>query len=230
MYTKHLAHKADNTSQQLLILLQGFCPSQLSNILLLILISSVSIPKKDLRLLLPFIGTAGMAPIHLLLPIPIATALVSFILLFVQYSVSINFLPDLLQNLIFPKWIRFRQTVHCLMVETATKQLPQCERCYNRDRYKPSGLPRWHSGKESTCQCRRCKFDPWVGKIPVVGNGHPLQYSCMENPMNRGIWQATVHGVAKSRTQLSDWAAEHTHFHKSSSNSRGSSCEAKQKW
>ena len=35
------------------------------------------------------------------------------------------------------------------------------------------------------------------------GNGNPLQYSCLENPMNRGAWQATVHGVAKSRTRLS---------------------------
>ena len=36
------------------------------------------------------------------------------------------------------------------------------------------------------------------------GNGNPLQYSCVENPMGRGAWQATVHGVAKSRTKLSD--------------------------
>ena len=37
------------------------------------------------------------------------------------------------------------------------------------------------------------------------GNGTPLQYSCLENPMDAGAWQATVHGVAKSRTQLSDF-------------------------
>ena len=36
------------------------------------------------------------------------------------------------------------------------------------------------------------------------GNGNPLQYTCLENPMDRGAWQATVHGVAKSRTRLSD--------------------------
>ena len=41
-------------------------------------------------------------------------------------------------------------------------------------------------------------------------NGNPLQYSCLENSMDRGSWQATVHGVAKSRTQLSD---SHTHIH-----------------
>ena len=37
------------------------------------------------------------------------------------------------------------------------------------------------------------------------GNGHPLQYSCLENPMDRGAWWAEVHGAAKSRTQLSDF-------------------------
>ena len=46
------------------------------------------------------------------------------------------------------------------------------------------------------------KFDHWVRKIPGEGNG--TQYSCMGNPMDRGAWWATVHGVAKSRTQLSD--------------------------
>ena len=39
---------------------------------------------------------------------------------------------------------------------------------------------------------------------PGEGNGSPLQYSCLENPMDRGAWRATVHGVAKSQTGLSD--------------------------
>ena len=42
-------------------------------------------------------------------------------------------------------------------------------------------------------------FGPWVEKIPWRGNGYPLQYSCLENPMDRGDWQATVHGVAKTQ-------------------------------
>ena len=46
-------------------------------------------------------------------------------------------------------------------------------------------------------------FDPWVRKILREGNGNPFQYSCLGNPMDRGAWQATVHGVAKSWTQLS---------------------------
>ena len=44
---------------------------------------------------------------------------------------------------------------------------------------------------------------PGLGKSPGGGNGNPLQYSCLENPMDRGTWWATVHRVAKSRTRLS---------------------------
>ena len=45
---------------------------------------------------------------------------------------------------------------------------------------------------------------PGSGRPPGGGNGNPLQYSCLENPMDRGGWWATVHGVAKSWTQLSN--------------------------
>ena len=52
---------------------------------------------------------------------------------------------------------------------------------------------------------------PGLGRSPGEGNGSPLQYSYLENPMDRGAWQATVRGVTKSQEQLS------THAHKSSS-------------
>ena len=58
------------------------------------------------------------------------------------------------------------------------------------------GFPGGSSDKESACQCRRCKrhgFDSQVGKIPGRGHGNPLQYSCLETPMNRRTWQPTVH-------------------------------------
>ena len=63
------------------------------------------------------------------------------------------------------------------------------------------------NGKEPTCQCRRHKrlrFNPCLGRSPGGGHGHPLQYSCLENPMDRGAWQAMVHRVAKieNRTEL----------------------------
>ena len=44
---------------------------------------------------------------------------------------------------------------------------------------------------------------PGLGRSPGEGNGNPLQYSCLENPMERGAWWATVYGVAKSQTRLS---------------------------
>ena len=59
------------------------------------------------------------------------------------------------------------------------------------------------SGEESTCQCGTCKrraFSPWVGKLPWRRNGSPLQYSCLENPMDRGAWWAAVRGVTRSQT------------------------------
>ena len=62
------------------------------------------------------------------------------------------------------------------------------------------------SGKESTCQCRRCRrceFNPWVRKIPWRKKWQPAPIFLLGNPMDRGTWWATVHGVAKSRTRLS---------------------------
>ena len=49
---------------------------------------------------------------------------------------------------------------------------------------------------------------PGSGRSPGEGNNNPLQYSCLKNPMDGGAWWATVHGVAKSQTRLSDF----THF------------------
>ena len=53
-------------------------------------------------------------------------------------------------------------------------------------------------------QCWRCGFDPWVGRSLGGGNGYPLQYSCLENPMDREAWHAAVHEVTKSKTRLND--------------------------
>ena len=67
--------------------------------------------------------------------------------------------------------------------------------------------PRWLSGKEPACQCRRykrCTWASWLAKIPGGGTGYPLWSSCLENLMGRGDSQATVYGVAKNWTQLSN--------------------------
>ena len=68
------------------------------------------------------------------------------------------------------------------------------------------GLPRWHSGKESACHAgdaRDVGSIPGFGRSPGEGNGNPLQYSCLENPMDRGAWWAIVHRVVNNQIQLS---------------------------
>ena len=59
--------------------------------------------------------------------------------------------------------------------------------------------------KASACNAGDLGSIPGLGRSPGEGNGNPLQYSCLENPMDRGAWWATVHGVLKSQTRLSDF-------------------------
>ena len=67
----------------------------------------------------------------------------------------------------------------------------------------------WFSGssdnKESACNAGDAGLIPGSGRSPGEGNDNPLQYSCLENPMDGGVWQATCHGVEKSQTKLSDF-------------------------
>ena len=60
------------------------------------------------------------------------------------------------------------------------------------------------AGKESTCNVGDLGLIPGLGRSPGEGNGNPLQYSCLESPMDRGAWWPIVHGITKSWTQLSD--------------------------
>ena len=79
------------------------------------------------------------------------------------------------------------------------------------------GLPRWPSGKESANQCKSPSASVEdsstsgsildSGRSPGGGNGNPLKYSCLENSMDEGDWQAAVHGI----TELD--MAEHTQTH-----------------
>ena len=65
-------------------------------------------------------------------------------------------------------------------------------------------FPRSSVGKESACNAGDLGLIPWLGRFPREGNGNPLQYPCLENPMDRGACQAAIHGLTKSRTQLSN--------------------------
>ena len=64
------------------------------------------------------------------------------------------------------------------------------------------GFPHSSIGKASACNAEDPHSIPGLGRPPGEGNGNPLQYSCLENPMDREAWQATVPGVAESQTQL----------------------------
>ena len=74
------------------------------------------------------------------------------------------------------------------------------------------GFARWLSGKEPTCQCIRCKrreFDTWVRRSPGEGNGNPLQYSCLENSMDRSLVGYRPWGCKES--DMTYRARTHTH-------------------
>ena len=70
------------------------------------------------------------------------------------------------------------------------------------------GFPHSSVGKESACNAGDSGSIPGLGRSPGEGNGNPLQYSCQENPMDRGAWRATVHGVSRVRRNL---AMKHHH-------------------
>ena len=66
-------------------------------------------------------------------------------------------------------------------------------------------LPWWLGSKEATCNAGDAGdlgLIPGSGRPPDGGHGNPLQYSCLENPMDREAWWATIHGVTESQTQL----------------------------
>ena len=65
--------------------------------------------------------------------------------------------------------------------------------------------PGGSDGKASAYSAGDLGSIPGSGRSPGEGNGNPLQYSCLENPRDRGAWWAAVHGVTKSRTRLSDF-------------------------
>ena len=73
-----------------------------------------------------------------------------------------------------------------------------------------AGFPGGSEVKASACNARDLGSVPGSGRSPGEGNGNPLQYSCLANPMGGGAWWAIVHGVAKSRTRLSDFTCTFT--------------------
>ena len=79
------------------------------------------------------------------------------------------------------------------------------QRRINRRVFKTVGFPGGSDGKASACIVGDLGSTTGLGRSPAEGNGNPLQYSCLENSMDGEAWWATVHGVAKSQTRLSDF-------------------------
>ena len=72
------------------------------------------------------------------------------------------------------------------------------------------GFPGGSDGKKSPCNAEALGSIHDLGRSLRGGHGKPLQYSCLENPLDRGAWWATVHGITQSWTQLSDLAKHST--------------------
>ena len=70
-------------------------------------------------------------------------------------------------------------------------------------------FPGGSDGKASVYNVGDPGLSPGLGRSPGEGNGNPLQYYCLENPMDRGAWQAAVYGVTKSWTRLSEFTLLH---------------------
>ena len=77
----------------------------------------------------------------------------------------------------------------------------------------PYGLPSWHSGKEPACQCRRCRFNPWVRKPPWRRKRQPTPVFLPGESHGQKSWWATIHGVTKNQAWLSTHTHTHTHTH-----------------
>ena len=96
---------------------------------------------------------------------------------------------------------------HCVPIGMSGKKVIIELRCEGR-----IGLPQWLSDKESACSAGAVGdtvLIPGSGRSPGGWHGNPLQYSCLENPMDRGAWWATVHKITNSWTQLK-WLSTYT--------------------
>ena len=93
-------------------------------------------------------------------------------------------------------------------------KFPHCTQIFHASYYcseigDSKGFSGGTSGKGQGRRHKRTGFDPWMGKIPWNTNGNPLQYSCLENSKDRGVWRATVHGGCKELPRMS----AHRRFH-----------------
>ena len=102
-----------------------------------------------------------------------------------------------------------RLAIEWKLVGTAFSNITQESSSLYRGTRNWIGLPRWLCGKESACNAGSAISITGSGRFPEGGNGNPLQYSYLENSMDRGTWQAIVHGIAQSGTRWSMHTLRH---------------------
>ena len=118
-------------------------------------------------------------------------------------------------EIIFKKYfcVKKQSTEQCVQEKKKKKLI--CEYGGRMSLKDTKGFSGGASGKVPACQCRRLLRDmgstPGSGRSPGEGHGNPLQCSCLENPMDRGTWWATIHRVAKSQTQLKRLSTQRIH-------------------
>ena len=108
------------------------------------------------------------------------------------------------------------KSVSCISTEPSGKPMSSNRWFNKKETMKTKNsvyetCPGGSDGKESACDVGDLGSTPGSGRSPGDANDNPLQYSGLENPMGRGAWQATVYGVAKNRTRLSDQACTRRH-------------------
>ena len=74
------------------------------------------------------------------------------------------------------------------------------------------GFPGGSDGKESTCDTGDLGLILGSGRSPGEGNGYPLQYSCLEKPINKGVWRAIVHGITKESDMIEQLSTNSLHL------------------
>ena len=101
----------------------------------------------------------------------------------------------------WPEWYIEHPSFTLLLLCPLTPNLPEASL---PNESESVGCPGGSDSKESACNAGNLGLIPELGRSLGEGNSYPLQYFCLENPMNKGAWQTIVHGVAKSQTQLSE--------------------------
>ena len=113
----------------------------------------------------------------------------------------------LLKTSLVVQWLRFHASTagETGYIPGWGTKIPYASWCNKKEiKFDILGFPGGSNGEESACNVGDLGSIPPSGRSPGEGNGYPLQYSCLESPIDRGAWWATVHGVSKNQIWLSN--------------------------